>query len=161
MHEPLVFDDLGNETKNLIAGPLTQMALFALYMRDCMEASCEKQPWAKDHKLQSQFIKSDFVNALRFIHENEDSGFLSWLDEMSDNKRSFAPFQWDNRKDALSIVRGKEIKYSMFSSKGFDFFNSKLNDASKKADKNYTSEQKLMEFFFAATETIVKDKFIF
>lgn len=161
VHDPLIFDDLGNETKRMIAQPLTQMALFAQYMKERIMTSCDTQPWAKDHKLQRQFMQSNFVNALTFVFENEDSGFLGWLEEMSENKRSFAPFQWDNKKDDISIVRGKEVNYGLFSSKGFAYFDSKLNEASKRADKNYTSEQKFMEFFFAATETIVKDKFNF
>ena len=160
-HDPLVFDDLGQETKKMIAGPLTQMSLFAKYMKDCADKSCEKQPWAKDHRLQSQFFNSDFVHALKYVQSDGESGYLEWLDEMSDNKRSFSPFQWENLNDEISIVRGKEVKYNLFGSKGFAYFESKLNEASKKADENYTKEQKLMEFFFVATETIVSKKFNF
>ena len=162
MNEPLTFADLGSATKELIASPLSQMALFARFMDSHCAESCEKQPWAKDHKLQSKFMDGDFVKNLLFVQSDGNTGFMNWLEEMESNNRSFAPFNWNNN-DPISIIRGFEVKYPFINTKGkgFDFFDYKLNVESqncKAAKANYSEEQKLMEFFYAATKSIVTEK---
>ena len=162
--DPMVFSDLGTETKQQIFEPLSQMALFARFMKDGKEGghykeSCESQPWAKNHGLRSDFMQTDFVESLRFVQLDEKSGFIRWLEEMAGNQRSFSPFDLDSA-DPIKIVRGGEVKYGFLSKKGYDFFDDKLNTESKqKVNANLSKEQKLIEFFYAATSSILSEKY--
>ena len=137
------------------------MTLFANFMRNHCKESCERQPWATDHGLNSVFMNSDFVESLRFVLLDVNSGFIGWLKEMAANKRSFAPFDLDV-DDPIKFVRGKEMKYGILAKKGYSLFDHELNSESRvKANANLSKEQKLMEFFYAATSKIMSEKYNF
>ena len=162
--EPMTFADLGNDTKQLISAPLTQMTLFANFMKEHCDESCEKQPCAKDHGLKSEFIHSDFVRKDLHCVQNEGKiGLIGWLDEMAGNVRAFAPFDWSN-DDPLKRVRGKEIKYGLLQGKksqGYAYFDGMLNEVSFNLPDQRTKEQRLVEIFYRATKKMINEKYKF
>jgi len=147
----------------MIAAPLTQMALFANFMREHCDESHKKQPWAKVHGLNSDFINSDFVRKDLHCVQNEGKiGLIGWLDEMAGNVRAFAPFDWSN-DDPLKRVRGKEIKYGLLQGKksqGYAYFDGMLNAISQLSDQR-TKEQRFVEIFYRATKKMIDEKYKF
>lgn len=152
-NEPMSFADLCGRTKSRISAPLTQIALFAKYMNERCDVSCQTQPWAIGHGLGADFMASDFVDELKKVL----NGNIAWLNEMAENKRAFAPFEWTN-SDPLKRVRGVDVKYGWLDKKAYDCFENELNTKSKKMPTLYAKEQRMIEMFYCVTRQIVNNK---
>ena len=149
------FSDLEDYTERKIAMKLSQLVLFRKYLIEHLNSAIEKEAWSNDSpEINRKFIDDTFyrTNLSEFL-----SSFADWIKEMSDNRRSFSPFNLDSNIEAL--IDGRTVKSSWFSSRvDFSFMDNKLSKQAK--GKTYSSpSQKLVKLFFDTTEQILSDKF--
>lgn len=149
------FNDLDSETNTIIKKPLTSFMLFSKYINEQIYKS-KSQPYAKIHGFDDNFLSLPFFNS-----ELKDlcSAYLKWINEMSNNVRSFKPFelQLDNN---LWIIKGEKPKTNFFgteSSFTYSDFDHTLNDIQNKIKKS-NKEQSFIELFYKATEILVESK---
>lgn len=155
--ETIRFSDFEDYTERKIGLRLSQFALFRKYLNEHMKTAVEREAWSTDPpKIDRRFIDDSFyrTNVSEFL-----SAFGEWLDEMSNNRRSFKPFNLESTLDAL--VADKTVKKGIFEGK-MDYvkFNNSLSRESR--GKTFRSaQQKLVKLFFHSTEGILTSKFGF
>lgn len=157
--ETITFDNLFD--RDTVQRPLTSFLLMAKYLINARENSYLYQPWAIDHGLDKNFFTGDFYKLIQ-----EFMGYYrEWLSEMQGNVRSFAPFNIDRVEPLFDMVKGKEatkdnIKNRLLKIKDYAIFDDCLNKSdSPKWNKNADKEQKFMEMFYRATETLTEKKY--
>lgn len=138
-------------TKSKIEKSLTQFILFTKYFRENDITDFQRQPWYKnfDHN----FFNSEFFRNIVYV-QNE---FIQWLNELENQNRKFTPFELNNGDNLLEIIKGLPQKKGIFAPK---FKYRHFDDALNKL-KNIEGEkdQKLVEFFYSATQNLIKEKF--
>lgn len=149
------FSDLEDNTESKLSLRLSQLVLFRKYLIEHLQSAIEKEAWSTDKpEINKKFVNDTFyrTNVSEFL-----SSFGDWLKEMSDNRRSFAPFNLDAPLDAL--ITDRTVKKGLFSGKvDFAMFDNFLSRESR--GKTYNSEQqKLVKLFFDTTEEILTSKF--
>lgn len=155
--DAIKFSDLEDYTERKVALRLSQLALFRKYLNEHLAAAIEKEAWSNDKpEINRKFMDDTFyrTNILEFL-----SSFGDWLNEMSNNKRGFSPFNLDSTIDTL--IKDRTGKYGkIFKSKvdysEFDNQLSRTSKYSKKIDRS-SSEKRFISLFFEATENILKD----
>jgi hypothetical protein len=149
------FSDFEDYTERKIAMRLSQFALFRKYLLENLQNSIEKEAWSTDSpQINKHFIDDTFYRTS--IKEFLNS-YGEWLNEMSNNKRAFSPFNLESSLEALIVDRTviksffkRKIDYSMY-----DDILSKLSKG-----KTYKSaSQKLIKLFFDTTEDILTSKY--
>lgn len=148
------FTDFEDLTERKISLRLSQFTLFKKFLDEHLPASMEKQPWStRPPELNQQFFDDSFYRT--YLSEFLSS-FKEWLEEMSENKRGFSPFNFDLGIE--SFIKDKSAKWSLLSKVNYNFYDSKLNEHSK--NKSYRSaQQKLIKLFFETTQDILTSKF--
>lgn len=124
-------------------------------------------------KDQKSFIKSNsFAANSRGIGVDVYSGefgrklssffnlYVTWLEEMKNNKRSLNLFSTTNGNKPFELITGVKAKKIMSRYSDYDLFFDRLNGSVSKCISN-DSPSKLMEVFYRGTETLVKEKFNF
>jgi hypothetical protein len=152
----ILFSHLGDDSQLLLQKNLTQFQLFNLFLKNKLNNS-EDSNWFKELKLKP-FLTSSFYTNLKTFNNY----FTEWLAELSNNKRSFSPYNL-NADDAnlFEMVNGLRPKTG-FLEKGrnygrFDYMlSNKLNDS-----KSNSQEQYFMSLFYNTTEELVKEKYNF
>lgn len=155
--DPVIFENLSDQTKRLIQTPLTQYVLFCKFMKEHLTDSIKSQQWARDLQYDDNFLDSSFYGYLEEFCEYT----FTWLQELAHNKRGFAPYEMEeNEKELFSFVKGvKPAKIMSFNS-NYALFDDRLNTiahqlVSKKGEnKNHT----FVELFFLATKKLVNEK---
>lgn len=152
--EEIIFNDLDNVTNDMLRMPLSQFTLFCRYISEEFNDNHKKQPWFDNNKLDGTFRGKQFYqDVLKFL-----TGFKSWMEEMKDNKVSFAPVRFSGEWSAtINGLQGKSGWFSKFDSYSLD---DKMNTASKKLI-DCPIEQTFMELFCVGTEEVLKDKYKF
>ena len=152
----VIFENLGNVTKELLRKPMIQFNLFSKFLKENNKNGFLKNPWAKDRNFDDTFIKSEYIKNLKTIQ----SEFINWLQEMSTQQRAFTPFNiHENPDKVFHIVKGLDPKNKFLKlDKNYDLFNGKLN-VQKGESKTGNMEQQFVELFYLATEELVKEKF--
>jgi hypothetical protein len=153
--ECITLPDLSQQTYDLIAKPLICFTLFAKFMRDKVYDSTKtKQPWTNrfEGTLGGRYVKS-YLNV--FL-----KSYLDWLQEMRDNKRSFAPFILEkDEKAVFSFVEGREeMKIWFKTDSNYGLFDSFLNDEEKRYKTGIPGERRLIELFSVVTQKLVNKK---
>jgi len=161
--EMVSFTQLGDETQTQIKAPLTQYWYFYLYLRDKLSQTLGKQPWTNRKKphVNKAFTHGAFYqNHLSSFNEQ----FGTWLKELRQNKRAFAPFALSEESSSglFDTVRGIEPQrhWSPFARDNYVLYDEELN----RAERNVGSvpvEQKFMRIFYDATRSLVDRKFDF
>lgn len=160
----VVFSDFGTKTQNLIMKPLSQMALLNSYLNNRNLGHRTSQFWAKadNSKLGNSFFKSNFFSEyLTFKCSETDNGigFEHWLNQMSNNDKSFAPFADDatiDKTDGLAKVVGHipHYKFGLFKKKGYDLMDETLTTYYKQLPQGLNAESSFFEIFYNATDEI-------
>lgn len=154
----IIFENLSDQTNNLIKKALTQFVLWGKYLKENLSDSL-KQPWTTNLLIDENFLQSEFYKRLKdFFHKNND-GFFSWLREMAGNERAFTPFELDIASDKLfNLIKGLEPAKdtSHLFDKNYDLFNSYLNE--EKLSKDVPKEQAFIELFYNATKMATERK---
>lgn len=151
------FSDFEVETEQKIALRLSQLVLFKKFLNERLDDSVGKHPWSmKPPELDRTFFNDTFYRAQLGIFLDS---FIEWLDEMSDNRRGFSPFNL--RENLETFIKGKKIHKGLFGFGGLDYnaFDSKLS--SEERNNNYGSNKsvKLVDLFFKTTEKTLTKKF--
>lgn len=116
----------------------------------------QKLPWTvrfnEKKWFADRYVKS-YIN--RFVAE-----YVTWLTEMQNNKRGFAPFELgENRNAVFSLVKGCETKKVLFRvDSNYALFDGYLNKKEKKFKEGLSLEQRFMELFYTVTEELINDK---
>jgi hypothetical protein len=154
------YTDLDTQTTGIIQAPLTQYHLFQKYLREHLDQAIGKKDWSVrgTMKMDSNFVndpQGDFFSPLLAFNDY----FSEWLDEMSENERSFTPFNKtgkDNLFDLLNNIEKK--KHGLLSKKNYALFDAKLN-AYEKEVGDIDIEHKFMAIFSLATKELIKERF--
>jgi len=153
----LNFGDFAEYTEKKLSMRLSQLALFKKYIDKQLMNSVEREPWSEDEpKIDRHFTNDSFYksNLTEFLN-----AYREWLDEMSGNRRSFSPINFDAAIEKL--VEGKKAETPWYSRKlDFKTIDDQLNRTAKKEGAGYNSaEEKFVALFFKATEEILKSKY--
>jgi hypothetical protein len=107
----IVFNDLAKATKEIIAKPLTQYALFNAFMQHHFDSLHKQngQAWATNGVNRIKEIETGFKNTLA----NFNRAFTDWLQEMDWSHVSFAALDTTKQdKNILQLVKGIPEKKS-------------------------------------------------
>ncbi|MBU3742341.1 MAG: hypothetical protein FGM24_08670 [Candidatus Kapabacteria bacterium] len=149
--ESLVFNDLSDETLSLIRAQMTKMSMFVEFMRDTRfhETIGSPDDWMKEKpQITPEFIGSTFVQShlQEFIQL-----YLDWLEELSRNRRGFAPFNIGNIENLIADLAPKSSWLRPFT---FERFRETLNEVTKKPTGS-TPETKLLDVLHQAATQIL------
>jgi len=149
------FSDFEDITERKISLPLSQFLLFKKYLDERLYTSMEKEPWSvRPPELKQQFFDDIFYRT--YLSEFLNS-FKEWLEEMSDNRRGFSPFNLNSNLETL--IKDKTAKSGFFSGKvDYKMYDDRLNKFSN-VKKYRSAPQKLINLFFETTEDILTSKF--
>lgn len=148
--DTIILSDLGSKTYEIIARPLTMMAILNSYLNNRTNAHRASQKWAKDRNSilgDSLYRSNFFANYLSF-----KSMFEEWLNELEDNKVGFAPFNHDGDigKDGLAKVKAITPNYpgiNPFRKKGYDLLDENLGKKLGAVPANSSAPVTFMEVF--------------
>jgi hypothetical protein len=148
------FSDLEDITERKVSLRLSQLVLFKKFLDEHLSVSMGKQPWSTTPpELNQQFFDDSFYRT--YVTEFL-TAFGEWLDEMSENKRGFSPFNLNSGIE--SLIKDKTAKSGWFSRVDYKYYDDRLNKNSN--NKTYRSAQhKLIELFFKTTEEILTSKY--
>lgn len=152
------FSDFEDYSESKISLKLSQFSLFRKYLNEHLSDSIEREAWCNDKpEINKRFVNDSFyrTNVIDFLNT-----YAEWLNEMSENKRSFSPFNLDtNLLD--NFIQDKPVKKGLFTAKvDYSMYDNTLSKKSK--GKSYVSSaQKLINLFFETTEEILTTKFGF
>jgi hypothetical protein len=154
----IIFSDLADKTREIIAKPLIRYSLFRSFMDNHYKkfSTVRGEAWASHgkNKLIPKFIDRKFLNSLNQFNKD----FAEWLDEMSVSSVSFAPIDTSKSgKDIYNLVRGmankKEMLKNFFRTSGINNYLGILSRFEPSFD-HLKSDKKLMALFSKATNEI-------
>lgn len=155
--DSVIYENLSDQTKNLIEKRLTQYVLFCKFLKEQMHDSAKSQPWAKDLQYDDNFMAGAFyTNLLKF----RDYTF-TWLEELKRNKRGFSPYEIEENRDELfSFVKGVKPARVLSLNSNYALFDDRLNNIARSfSTKNeQTKNHTFVELFFQATQRLVEEK---
>lgn len=159
----LNYTHLSDQTQILVFKPVTQYKLFQLYLDMQLSASLNKQPWSKKGKINitNSFLTSSDKDKFYPFLEKFNAYFAEWIDELSNNERTFMPFRKDvYGANLFKILNDIEAKKYPFNTRGenFAFFDDRLN-AAERIVGDVPAEQKFMSMFYLATQDIMNKKY--
>ncbi len=149
--QSITFNDLGPMTKQQIVKPLTQFLLFRKYLYHERIKQYRFQPWAIDAEFDKSFFSSAFENNV----EKMLSLYNIWLDEISGNKRAFAPFDLKKRQHIFQIIQNMDSKHTRLNN--YALFDDALN--AEQRPTGLSKEQWFIDLFFNATNNLFTSKF--
>lgn len=155
--EQIIFKNLDDSTNSIIKKPLVSFTMFCKYMNERITKSIDGQPWSKDLKYDSNFIRSHFYDVL--LKDIKDS-YLEWLTEMSENNKAFTPFHLEEKQnDVFSLIKGESPAMVFSIDKNYNLFDNYLNKKKDKVNHDSSNKNMFMELFYMAINDLVKDKF--
>lgn len=151
----ITFGDLNSKSKNLIFQPLTQYYLFYLYLKNRFNKNFD-QKYSAELGLNSKFSGTEFYGELESFNE----GFWTWLMQMSSNDRGFSPFTLESNNDEIfNAVNGIPLKRSNWKGvKNYERFVEYLNKSLKQDKGGKNIENRFMELFYNATNSLIQEK---
>ena len=158
--DDVTFDDLGKHSREFLLNPLSSYLFFIKYMELKLSHSISrKQTWTMEGKntFDENFISSPFYKT--YI-SNFNSYYISWLTELSKNKRSFTPFQLNvNEKNLFSLIKGLHEKKGFLKRKNFDAFDTELNSYARQIKNDLKREDKFIHLFENAIQKMLYVKY--
>lgn len=159
------FKSLDKQDIETLAGPLTKYKLFVNYLNFGLYRALRTSRWTKSNiKLvgkhrqsplnRKYFESADYENQVKKVN----SHFNVWLDEMSNNKPLFVPFNSNlSASNAMQLRRDVESMSGGRSFKSLDIENCKLiEDASlRHENKTHTT---LIKVFGKSTDKVLRNK---
>jgi len=170
------FNDITDDTKNLIINSLSRFLLFAKYMgytvvkkvinseeKLVVERVDENDVFKKEHMYQpyahrrftGEFRKNNTIDKIEAVQIK----FFEWLLEMEKQSRKFTPFNLfsssstDFINGPLNIVKSKDFSY-----KNWAKMDNELNVQIRKIDKSLENESCFIELFYRVTEELINYK---
>jgi hypothetical protein len=162
--EQIRFSDLNIDNSKELSAPLTKFKLYTEYLKKGLPKALNNSRWTKSNiklvkKSRNSILDKNYFNSSEYKIQIEafNNHFEEWLNEMSENKPSFNPFElidWDN---ALNLVKGNEPKGNT-SFKILDIENCKqIDNRSFKSslEKRHTT---LIKLFASTTEKVLQKR---
>ena len=151
----ITFNTFYDKDKGLLFPPMTAFML----LTECLT---EKFEWfsSKSFNANNDHFKdlydAPFMNDLRRI----TSGYLEWLQEMKENKRSLDLFTIESFSKPFDIVTDMKPKGSLLSFlKDYNLITDRLNSAVRNVHYTNKEENKFLEMFYLATSKLVTEKY--
>lgn len=166
--DPVSFESLSKSTKDLIARKMTQFFFMAEFCSQRIKDSL-KHAWADGKIDESDLSQKGFTDVMNFLNNEEEDkdSYVKWLKEMSNNSRSFSPYDFSTSKtDILHSVVGLEPPKPKFikklfhlENKGFDALEDQMERVSVGLkDKGMGKMDYFMSVFYNATSELIKNK---
>jgi hypothetical protein len=157
--DEITIKDLGDSTKHILAGSLTQFTLFHRFLNDYFPENLQHAAWRDGTPVDSSFLTCDFYsNYLRPYR----TYFEEWLKELARNRRGFSPFNLEiDSNHIFDIVKGY-IPQTQFDLKGKNYTRIQhyINHAQHKMS-NSSAENKFISVMYQATKEVVREKYNF
>jgi hypothetical protein len=153
--EALNFLELGNQSQDTLNLRLSQLYFFHKYLKENFESAIEKQTWSTD----APEINKAFLSTAFYKNYLSDffSYFSEWIEELSRNRRGFAPFNLDSNLE--TSFKGIDPEKGFWTKKlDFGYYDGQLNTMSK-GKKYPSSSEKMIQLFFSVTEDILTKKY--
>lgn len=170
----LSFNNLYNNTKNILTSNLTEFFYFNLFLKEKLKDYLA-HPFAKEstNKIDENFLHQPFYKTLSEF--NRENGV--WLGELARNQISFAPFAINpiiNEQNEIidykigtnsifTLIRGiteRKNKFNPFAQNNYELFVKHLNKASEKLGNAPDTPKRFMGVFSEATKTLVNKKLL-
>ena len=122
-----------------------------------MSESIKSQPWATDLKYDDNFMASSFYTNLSKFKDYT----FTWLNELKQNKRAFAPYKVEENRDELfSFVKGVKPAKVLSLNSNYALFDDRLNNIARSfsTDNEQMKNHTFVELFFQATQRLVEEK---
>jgi hypothetical protein len=163
----LTFKSFYGGMNQMFRTPLTQFTL----MSNCL---LEKMNFVSSHRLKANdilglskdFYKTTFMhNLLDFFKtcissDKNDYSYHHWLTELKKNKRSLDLFNLECGDKPFEVVNGVHAEKVQSIKSNYELFYTRLNKVARKCVSK-TSEDKLIEMYYLATQILVKEIFKF
>ena len=160
------FQHLYGQTLQLMARPLTRLALFSLYLTNYLRQAAGTTDWTTEgtQKIDTSFVNGTFV-ATHLADFNR--AFRDWLRELGTNERGFRPFGLDTMGNLTSNAT-ELLKPSGFLPRGnmlskgkieANNINGELNRYTKKVSQYTSPEEKLLRAMSHSLDALLTDKF--
>lgn len=168
--ENVSFKHLYEPTLLLIARPLTRLALFSIYLTDCLQEAAGKTNWTLSKPLIDKgFVGSSFVSThLKLFN----GAFRNWIHEQYINQRSFRPFGMDDKnqlvghKSLSRILADYSPKQSLLErvrkkpgTITIEDIDGELNLYTKSHPQFRSAEEKLLQAMSHSLDILLTDKF--
>lgn len=165
--DPLDFNTLSKSTRNTIAKNMTQLFFMAEFYENRINESL-KHAWAENKIQESDLTTDKFTELSTFLSGKGDKdGYLKWLSELSDNSRSFSPYDLSTAQtDILHSVIGYNPPKPKFIKKlfgldlkGFDALEDQMEKVSiDLQSKGMEKMDYFMSVFYQATSELINNK---
>ena len=156
----ITFKDLSSQTRNILAGSLSQYFYFDLFLKNHLNNSFEADFARKEPVINQEFLRKSFYQNL--VSFNED--FQNWLKEMKDNNRSFIPFELSPTSSEIfkyiNKIEPKRESFRLFQVRNYDKFITVLNKANRDIIATEIN-QKFISLFYKGTKALIQEKFNF
>jgi hypothetical protein len=158
--DSITFKDLSSQTRNILAGSLSQYFYFDLFLKNHLNNSFEADFAKKEPVINQEFLRKSFYQNLSSFN----SEFQNWLKEMKDNYRSFVPFELSPASSEIfkfiNQIEPKKESFSLFPVKNYDKFITELNKANRELTTTEIN-QKFISLFYKGTKALIQEKFNF
>ena len=158
----ICFGDLNSINEKEIAKPLTKFKLFAEYLELGLDKALNISRWTRKNiilvkKTENSSLDKTYFSSSGYKHQIEgfNNHFISWLNEMEDNKPAFSPYNKIKWEDALDLVKGKGSKKGCKSFKAIDIENCKLIADIKFRSTEEKKHTTLIKIFGKSTDKCV------
>ena len=155
--QSLTFNDLADSTKSDILKPLSKYYFFHLYLKNQLRNNLDAD-FAQRLKIKEPFLNADFYQKLSRFNDY----FWNWLQQMSSNQRSFAPFTLNPSDDLFNNIKGLKPHKSLFgtnSLKNYERVTASLNKEAKKMNNSESTEDRFMDLFYDTTDELMENKY--
>lgn len=150
--QELIFKDFDDNTKALLQSSLTKFLLLEKYLNEYKIQKTET--WFKS-RFEDSFLTSSFYSKLLKFTQL----YAKWLKELSENKRSFSPFELGEHPDALfDLVKEVKPGRVMSISSNYHLYNDYLNKAQEQIPQGKDVNTTFIEMFYNGTEKLGNDK---
>lgn len=153
----IIFNDLADSTKFDILKPVSKYYFFSTYLKHRLKNNL-KADFSLRLDINESFLNENFYRNLdRF---NDD--FWNWLQEMSNNDRSFSPFTLNPNGDLFENIKGLKPRKSFLGVnrlKNYERLTASLNKKAKKMNSSESIQDRFMEVFYDTTEELMANKY--
>ncbi len=160
---PLTLPDLGDSTMNVMGKQLVSFYLFSKFINEHFDNTLN-YAWTKTEQMKGISFRESFFSDLKnFVSIFRDQ----WLKELSDNQRSFQPFDlYSNQSDVFETIYNIEPHKASFIDRmlgknlnGYPAIDSELSDVSMKKHNGLDPINYFMAIHEQAINNVIHRKF--
>ena len=149
----VTFDSFYDKQKRLLFAPLTKFIMMA----NCLNYKFDYYS-SKDFNANNDNFNGLYGSSFMSELQNLTGQFIEWIGEMKSNKRSLDLFNLNTMDKPFEVVTGVKPKKIVSLKSDYDLVTARLNSAVKKCHSKEDND-KFLEMFFLAMNTLLKEKF--